>query len=192
VTKRAGGTIGFVPEQGTLTYADLAALPDDGLRHELLDGELVVTPAPRTRHQTVAFELTVALRDHVKRRRLGQVFIGPVDVIFTERDVLEPDVVFVGSEQTEIITELNIRGVPELLIEVVSDSRMDRVRKRDVYERCGVPEYWVADPDADRIEVDRLRAGRYGKPEIVGTEDTLTTAAIPGLELDVATIFARP
>ena len=181
-----------MPERGALTYADLAAMPDDGFRHELIAGELFVSPSPRPRHQTVVAELLVALRAHVKEQGLGQVFIAPLDVVLSDRDVVEPDVIYIGSNQVDIINDLNIRGVPTLLIEVVSDSRMDRVRKRDVYERFDVPEYWIADPDADWIEVYRLHDGGYGKPEIFGIGDVLTTPVLPGLELDLTAIFARP
>jgi Uma2 family endonuclease len=176
---------------GALTYEDLASFPDDGLRRELLDGELIVTPAPRLRHQDVVLRLGMAFGNHLSAHGGGRVFIAPADVVLSDRDVLEPDVLFIADSQVSILTEANVRGAPSLVIEVLSDPRVDRVRKRDAYARFGVPEYWIADPDADRVEVYGLAGGRYAKPEIFEPGDRLTYAGLPGLTIDVAELFAR-
>ena len=178
-------------EHGTLTYDDLASFPDDGLRREILGGELVVTPAPRLRHQDIVGRLHLDLGGLVKQHGGGRVYLAPTDVILSIRDVVEPDLVFVADRQIDILTEKNIQGVPALLIEVLSDARTDRVRKRDVYAAFGVPEYWIVDPDADRVEIYRLDGDRYGKPEILEAGDTLTFAALPGLAISVAELLAR-
>lgn len=182
---RTGGNI----EEMALTYADLAAFPDDGLRRELLGGELLVSPSPNVAHQRVAFRIARVLADHVDTEGGGEVFMAPLDVILSENDVLEPDVIFVASSQAPIVNDRNIKGAPALLVEVVSEPRIDRVRKRDVYQRFGVPEYWIADPDAERVEVYRLEADRYAKPEIFEPGDVLTYAPLPGFELDVRALF---
>lgn len=174
-----------------LTYQDLASFPDDGLRREILGGELIVSPTPRTRHQDVVLRLGVALFQHIEVHGGGRVFVAPVDVVLSERDVVEPDVILVADSQREILTEQNVQGVPALLVEVLSDSRIDRVRKRDLYVRFGVPEYWIADPEADRVEVHRLAGDRYAKPEIFEPGDRLTFEGLPGLVVDVAALFAR-
>jgi Uma2 family endonuclease len=180
-----------MPRGAALTYADLAAFPDDGSRRELIDGKLIMTPSPRTRHQQIVFRLVGSFYVHLSAHGGGQAFPAPYDVLFTDRDVVEPDLVFVPDEQAGIITDLHVRGAPALLVEVVSDPRLDRVRKRDLYSRFGVREYWVVDPDADRVEVYRLREGTYGKPEILEAGETLTSEILPGMRIDLATLFAR-
>lgn len=178
-------------ERAALTYEDLASFPDDGLRRELLGGELVVTPAPRLRHQDVSGRLFVALSNHIAARGGGAVYMAPADVVLSDRDVVEPDILFVAESQLGILTDASIQGPPALVIEVLSDARVDRVRKRDLYARYGVVEYWVIDPDADRVEIHRLRGERYAKPVILEPGDALTYERLPGFTLDVAALLAR-
>lgn len=183
-----------MPEPAALTYDDLVSFPDDGLRRELLDGVLVVTASPVTRHQRIVGRLHYEFEAHLREHGGGEVFVAPLDVVLTPHDVVEPDVLFVAADQTRIATEKNIQGPPALVIEVVSDSRIDRVRKRDVYARERIAEYWIVDPDADRVEIyrpDGATSGRYGKPEILEPGDTLTYARLPGLAIDVAGLLAR-
>ncbi len=187
--ERAGDSIEFMERAGTLTYEDLLAFPDDGLRRELIDGELIVSPSPKTRHQTISVRLTLALGNHIETHGGAKVFHAPLDTLFSERDVVEPDLLVVLDDQQEIITEPNIKGVPALLIEIVSDPRLDRVRKRDLYERVGVPEYWIVDPDADRVEVFRLGDLGYGKPVILEPGDELTFEPLQGLRILVADLL---
>ncbi len=186
-----GDNIGFMEEVGTLTYADLETIPDDGLRRELLDGELIVTPSPRVRHQDLAGDLFVLFKNHLAAHGGGRAFIAPLDIILSDRNVVEPDMIFVAADQAQLITEKNIQGAPALLIEVLSNPRIDRVRKRDIYERFGIAEYWVVDPDADRIEVHQLRDGRYGKPAIFEPGDVLSYERLPGLSIDLRALLAR-
>lgn len=182
---RGGDTIGSMPEGATLTYADLASFPDDGLRRELIDGELIVSPSPRTRHQQVLARLYLIVGNHIAASGGGEAFFAPLDVVFTDRNVVEPDLLFVADDQREILTETNVQGSPALVVEVVSDPRLERVRKRDLYARFGVPEYWVVAPDADRVEVYRLRGDAYAKPEILEPGETLTYDRLPGLRIDL-------
>jgi len=177
--------------QQLLTYADLAAMPEDGLRRELLDGELLVSPSPRTRHQEVSWRLSLAVGNHLEASGGGRAFAAPLDVIFDDHTVLEPDLLFIADERSEIITEKNIQGVPSLVIEILSEARIDRVRKRDLYARFQVPEYWIVDPEADRIEVYRLGDGGYGKPEILEPGEVLSTPLLPGFEIDIAKLLRR-
>lgn len=190
-TNEGGGSIEFMAEPASLTYADLASFPDDGLRRELLDGELLVSPAPRLRHQRIVGRLHFAIEAHLREHGGGQVYIAPADVVLSERTVLEPDLLFVSDQQLDILTEANVQGAPALVIEVLSDPRIDRVRKRDLYARYGVPEYWIVDPDADRVEVYRLQGDRYAKPEILEPGETLATPLVDGLAVDVAELLRR-
>lgn len=180
-----------MPEQRLLTYEDLFEFPDDGLRRELLDGELIVSPSPKSRHQEIVRRLIVTISIHLDQVGGGRVFLAPLDVVFEPRTVLEPDVFFIADERLDILTEANVQGVPSLTVEVLSNPRMDKVRKRDAYARYGVPEYWVVDPDADRAEVYRLSTDGYGKPMIFEIGETLTTPLIPGLEIDLEQLFRR-
>ena len=182
-----------MPEGGLYTYADLETFPDDdNLRREIIDGELIVSASPILRHQRLTGRLFNALSNHVDRNGGGEVFVGPADVILSDINVVEPDVLFVADEQLEILTEKNIQGVPSLVIEVLSSNpRLDRVRKRDLYARFGVREYWIVDPESDRVEVYRLAGSTYGKPEILEPGETLMFERLPGLEIDLEKLFAR-
>ena len=186
----AGGTIVSVPEK-LLSYADLESFPDDGLRRELIGGELYVTPSPFTRHQEIVFRLSGLFYSHLTHHGGGRAFPAPLDVVLSDQDVVEPDVVFVTDSDAEAVGVKNVTGIPSLVIEVLSDARRDRVLKRDLYERFGVPEYWIVDGEADRVEVYRFDRGRYGKPEIFEPGETLTLDSLPGFAIDVATLLSR-
>lgn len=174
-----------------LTYEDFITFPDDGIRREIVDGEVLVTPAPNIRHQDLVGNLYFSLAEHVRSHGGGRVFVSPVDVRLSEHDVVEPDVVFVASDRLDVIEEKFILGAPTLLVEVVSDPRTDRVRKRDLYARAGVPVYWVVDPEADRVEVYRPEGSSYGKPAILEVGERLALDALPGLSVDLSELFAR-
>lgn len=174
-----------------LRYEDLADFPDDGLRRELIDGEVYVTPSPSVRHQDIVLRLATAFAVHLESHGGGRVFVAPLDVLLGDHDVVEPDVIFVADAASDVIGTPNLRGVPSLLVEVVSDAARDLRLKRDRYERFGVPEYWAVLPDADRIEVYRLGPQGYGKPAIVEPGETLSPRALDSLTIDVAAILRR-
>jgi Uma2 family endonuclease len=149
----------LVAEPIRLTYEDFCALPEDGMRYEILDGDLYMSPSPVPQHQRVVLNLGALLSDHARRNRLGQVFIAPLDVILDEHNIVEPDVIFVSTGRSAIITEKNIRGAPDLLVEVLSPStsKRDTADKRNIYARCGVDHYWIIDPAARTIlELNRI------------------------------------
>ncbi|TMK96673.1 MAG: Uma2 family endonuclease [Actinobacteria bacterium] len=173
------------PQTG-LTYEDLQAFPEDNLRRELIDGELIVTAAPARRHQQVVAMLVYELIVYSKRRG-GEVLPAPFDVYFSETNVVEPDVLYVRPENLGRFEKNYLRSAPDLVVEVSSPStrRLELVRKRDLYERFGVPEYWFVDLDADRVEVYRLHEGRYEPPSLFARSDTLETLQAPGLILSV-------
>ncbi len=176
-----------------LTYDDLLALPDDGLRHELIGGEHYVTAAPNTKHQIVSVNLTVALAPFVKAHGRGHVFTAPYDVVFTRHDIVEPDLLFVSRERLALLTERNLPGAPDLVIEILSPStrRIDEGVKRDLYARMGVREYWLADPLFDTLKVYRQTGEALPLVAELSAEagDVLTTPLLPGLEIAVAAIF---
>ena len=184
-----------VPTATGLTYDDLADLPqDDHLRRELIDGELYVSPSPMLRHQDVVVALVSALHRYATDHG-GRVLPAPTDVVFTSDSVVQPDVVYLSAEPAEeLATDRIIGVVPDLLVEVSSPAtrRLDLIKKRNLYEREGVPEYWFVDLEADQVDVHRLDgAGQYGQPRSLGEGDTLTCLAAPRFELSVAEALAR-
>src|SRR5579863_4527081 len=172
------------------THADLLAMPEDNRRREILDGELIVSPTPKLLHQDIVLRLAVAFCRYLEEHPIGRVFASPLDVIFTELDVLEPDLIFVLEEHRHILQDW-IRGTPDLVIEVLSPSSVwrDRGPKLRAYARFGVPEYWIADPDARAIELYRLGKEEYESPRIFLEQETLTSPVIPGFILPVGKVF---
>src|SRR6266851_2987465 len=125
-----------------LTYEDLRKMPEDGKRYELIDGEVYMTPSPNTKHQTIVGNLHMALRQFVDNRGLGKIFLAPFDVVFGERTAVQPDLLFIRKSRLSILTDLNVQGAPDLVIEVLSPSTasFDRETKLQVYARAGVAE----------------------------------------------------
>jgi Uma2 family endonuclease len=178
-----------------LTYDDLARMPDDGMRHELIDGEHFVSPSPVPRHQIVAGRLHARLLSFVDDQGVGQVLIGPSDVVLSPFDVVVPDSLFVAGGHESILTEKNVQGPPDLVVEVLSPStrRIDEVRKRDLFERMGVQEYWLVDPVLDRLRILRRESGGFA-PAIdlsAAAGEALTTPLLPGFSLPLRDIFRR-
>ena len=163
-----------------LTYEDYAKTPDDE-RWELLDGELVMVPAPNTYHQATQVKLGSRLNIFAEQGNLGHVFFAPTDVVLSDTDVVQPDLLFVSREREHIITRANIQGAPDLAIEIRSPSTADRdlTVKRRLYGEHGVKEYWLVDPDAMTVTV--LLLGQRGYRE-VGTYRSGQSFASPTLE----------
>jgi Uma2 family endonuclease len=173
------------PQTG-LTYQDLLAFPEDDLRRELIDGELIVAAAPATRHQRVVTKLVLRFGTYCEQHG-GEVLPAPYDVYFSETNVVEPDVIFVREEHRERFEKQFIRSAPDIVMEVSSPStrRLELIRKRELYERFAVPEYWFVDLDADRVEVYRLDGARYGPPMLFDRGARFETPQAPGLALGV-------
>ena len=179
-----------VPESLRFTYEDYLLTPDDR-RYELVDGDLLLTPAPTPYHQRVAGHLFAALLEFVRGRSLGEVIVAPCDVVLSRFDVVQPDILFVRSDRLSIIGEKNIQGPPDLVIEVLSPSTEDRDRtlKTKLYARSGVRELWIVDPSAKTVEI-LAGAGSGLRPRaVVGGAETLRTAILPGLEIPLARVF---
>ena len=185
------------PERETgmkLTYDDFVLFPDDGKRHELIDGEHYVTASPNTKHQQVTIELVFLIRSWLEHHPVGRLFTAPYDVVLSQFDVVEPDVIYLSNERAaEIMTALHLRGAPELVIEIGSPStrQRDETIKRHLYERTGVSEYWFVDPELDVVRVYRRNGEEFARPVELSREagDTLTTPILPGLLLPLSRIF---
>ena len=173
------------------TYEDLKLIPPDRNRYEIVDGELFVSPAPKTLHQRIVANLLAILHRHARQHRLGEVFVAPVDVVFAKGTVLEPDVLFVSSSHLHYIGEDNLSGPPDLAVEVISEStkRLDREVKLKQYALYGVSEYCLVDPEGNSVEVFRLLGDEYQLAARLGFQDSLTSPLLPELKLAVASLW---
>jgi Uma2 family endonuclease len=177
-----------------LTYDDFVLFPDDGKRHELIDGEHYVTPSPSRKHQAIAWNLTVMIGTYLESNPVGRAFTAPFDVIFSDFDVVEPDLLYISKARLdEILTTKHVRGAPNLVVEIASPSTRtrDESLKRKLYERSGVEEYWVIDPGRNTIAVYRLTGAVYVRAlQLDGARnDTLTTPLLPYLEMPLHRVF---
>jgi len=180
-----------------LTYDDFVLFPDDGKRHELIDGEHYVSPSPDTKHQRIVRNLCVLIGTFLNARPIGEVFVAPFDVVLTDFDVVEPDVLYLSNQRkAAVLTPKHVHGAPELMVETGSEGtrKRDETLKHRLYERCGVDEYWLVDPGLDTIKIFRRVADRYRRTAELTLEagDTLATPLLPGLEMSLADIFNEP
>jgi Uma2 family endonuclease len=173
-----------------LTCADYAALPDDGRRYQLLEGELVMTPSPQARHQEISIALASRLWLHVREHGLGDVFDAPLDVTLDDRNVVQPDILFISRERSGIRQDDRIVGAPDLCVEILSPGteRVDRVRKLDLYARSGVAHYWIVDPGARTIEEYVLHGDVYRARSITGYEEPFRPAMFPGFAFTLGVV----
>ena len=178
------------------TYEDSLNFPNDGKRHEIIDGEHFVTPSPNTKHQSVVGNLYMALGSHLKAHPIGVVFLAPFDVVFSDLDVVEPDLLYISRERAGVLTEKHVRGAPDLVVEIVSAGtrKTDETIKRKLYDRFDVREYWVVDPELDAIKIYRRVGAGFARVAELTAEagHTLTTPLLPGLAVSLVDVFASP
>ncbi len=172
------------------TYREYLYTPEDK-RYELIDGELLLTPSPKTGHQRLEASLGTMMYVFVKDSGLGEVFFAPFDVYFNETNVVQPDLIFVSSERALIVNDDNIRGAPDLVVEILSPStaNRDRVLKRALYAEHGVREFWIADTDAKTISVFLLGDAGFELTSIYGEGQTLTSPTLSGFSVDLDDLF---
>ena len=174
------------PAARRYTYADLANFPDDHLRREIIDGDLIVTPSPVIRHQMASANLHLRLATYA-RQAGGLALAAPMDVFLSPDNVVEPDLLFIRPDRLDRLGEKYVQVVPDLVVEISSPStrRLELVRKRELYERFQVPEYWYIDLDAERVEIYVLAEGFYAPPTLKYPGEELTSAHLPGLAMPV-------
>jgi Uma2 family endonuclease len=171
--------------QHKLTYEDYVRLPDDGRRWELFDGEAFMVPSPDVEHQDVLMRLARQIWEYLDRYGGGRVFVAPLDVVLSEENIFQPDVIFVADADASVITEKHIRGAPTWVIEVVSDPVRDRRDKREKYMRFGISEYWTVDPELRQVAVFRPNAAA----RVMEPPGQLAPNSLPGLLIDLDMVF---
>ena len=172
------------------TYADYLETSDDE-RYELLHGELVMAPAPLIDHQYALINLIIAIGAFVKKHKLGKVYSAPFDVVLSDTNVVQPDLLFVSTARQHSITPENIQGAPDLVVEILSPSTAERDRtvKSDLYAQHGVHEYWIVDPDARSITVFLLNGGAFEEVDTYSAGETLTSPMLAGFSIALDEIF---
>lgn len=178
-----------------LTYDDLVAMLPEGdrLRHELIAGEHFVTPSPTNRHQELSLRLTLSIGVHLEEHpEQGKLYAAPFDVVMTPYDVVEPDLLVLLGDQLHILTEANVKGVPGLVVEILSPGtrQRDQTLKRQLFDREGVREYWMVDPDRNQVTVHRRAAdGSFPLVNTLDATEMLTTPLLPSWGLALGRLF---
>ena len=172
------------------TYQDYLLLPEDR-RYEVIDGDLFITPAPTPYHQLVSKRIGWLIDDFVGKNRLGLVLFAPCDVVFSESDVVQPDILFVSAERQSIVGEKFISAAPDLVVEVLSPAteNRDRVAKTKLYARNGVRKLWIADPEAKTIELLVNTGDGFRRQALAGAAETLHSVLLEGFDISLDTVF---
>ena len=176
---------------GLVSYADLQQMPDDGRQYELYDGEVRVVPSPTNRHQFVLLNLVAVLMEY-EQRYGGRLLFAPSDVVFTQYNVVQPDLLYFSEERRHLVRlDTPTDAAPDVTVEVISPgtSTHDRVRKQATYARFGVNEYWIVDPFEETIESFSLDGHVYRAASITGSTGVAVSPGIPGLRVAAARIF---
>ena len=172
------------------TYEDYLKIDDDS-QYELIGGKLILVPSPRTIHQRISRKLSGFIGGFVDKNNLGELLCAPTDVLLSETEKPQPDILFISKERLDIITEMNIQGAPDLVVEILSPStgKNDRVEKSRMYYKHGVKEYWIVDPDHKTIEVFIPAEKSWNLFQSYDDEDILTSPLLTGLEIQLRDIF---
>ncbi|MGE3799544.1 MAG: Uma2 family endonuclease [Candidatus Kapaibacterium sp.] len=172
------------------TYADYAQIDDD-LRRELIHGELLMAPAPGTFHQSLATKLTMRIAWHVEKKNLGVVFAAPTDVILSQENTVQPDILFISKDRKDVIQPHAIVGSPDLIVEIISPGSIERDRyvKRDLYEQAGVREYWMVDPANRSVEVLVIEEGEYRLASFASQGERVVSTVVEGLKISLDEIM---
>lgn len=170
-------------------YQDYLQLPEDK-RYEIIDGDLFMVPSPNESHQRILVTLTTIFLNHVRNNKLGAVYCAPFDVLFSEEDIVQPDIIFVSYENKKIITKDNIKGVPDLIVEVLSPSSCHRDMgiKKKLYARNGVQEYWLVDPEYETVNVFLLKGKEFDSKRYC-LKDAISSSVIQDLHIGAKEIF---
>ncbi|MCS5695371.1 Uma2 family endonuclease [Desulfofundulus thermocisternus] len=181
-----------IPPKEMYTYEDYARLPE-GAPYQLIGGKLVMTPSPSTFHQLVLVRLLGHFLNYQAKENRGTVLVSPVDVYFNHEETFQPDIIFISRERTHIIEHNKINGAPDLVVEILSPSTAyyDLRKKYRVYERYGVKEYWIVDPEDETVEIYLNKDGRFILHQQVRRQGVVTSALLDGLKIEVAELLVQ-
>ncbi len=179
-----------VAQKKKFTYQDYLKTPADE-RYELIEGDMLMTPSPATRHQKISRDIEFEILKFVRANHLGEIFDAPYDVYLDEENVVQPDILFISKERLNIIGEKNIQGSPDLVIEILSENSAyrDLVQKKKLYARFSVKEYWVVIPDEESIEIYILKDNTYTIHKTFNKNETLESPYLKDLRIELKNIF---
>ncbi|MEW6447339.1 MAG: Uma2 family endonuclease [Bacillota bacterium] len=174
----------------TCTYEDYRKLPE-GAPYQLIGGEFVLTPAPGTYHQIIAMRLGVQMVNFVSSEERGIVLFAPVDVYLEETETYQPDIIFIARERMEIIEPARVNGAPDLVVEILSPATAyyDLRKKYKVYEKSGVKEYWIVDPEEKSVQVFVLTDGKFALDQDVAGQGAVSSRLLEGFTVSLESIF---
>lgn len=177
-------------EDKEYTYSDYEKL-EEGAPYELIGGRLIMNPAPVPYHQRISREIEFALYEFAKKNKLGEVFDAPIDIHLGDKEVYQPDIIFISKERTSIIGKKNIEGPPDLVIEILSESTAynDLRKKKKVYEEKGVLEYWIVDPESKSVEIFLLKDRKFISLKEYTENENLESPMFPGFSLSLKEVF---
>lgn len=172
------------------TYADYLMIEDDK-RYEVHEGELMMVPAPTTTHQRISWKIERIIGDFIVENNLGEIFDAPTDVVLSGDIVVQPDIFFVSKDRAGIIEEKAVAGPPDLVVEILSPSSTfsDSVRKKELYQRYGVKEYWLVFPEEKAIEVMTLEFGIFKEYSVAKDQGQVSSKVLEGLKVDLKEVF---
>ena len=175
------------------TYQDYLNLPNDRNRYEIINGELIMTPAPKIIHQDISRNIEIELALFVQKHKLGKVYDAPCDIVLSNENVVQPDILFISKENMDIITEDNIQGAPDIVVEILSPSTgyYDLVAKKEIYETFGVKEYWIVDPKMQWVEIYIIKENRFNLYQRIEKTGKIQSQLLKGFELDLEIIFKK-
>ena len=178
------------PGKKLSTYEDYAKLPE-GAGYQLVGGEIIVTPAPGKRHQYIVLKLIKLLDDYVEVNKLGEIAIAPRDVYFGPHDTYQPDILFIAADRLDISAEDRVNGAPDLVVEVLSPSTAyyDLRKKYRTYEKYGVKEYWIVDPEEKSIEIYSLNDDKFVLAERQVEHGEVASGLLTGLTIALSALF---
>jgi Uma2 family endonuclease len=176
-----------------LTVEDYRLLPESGPRYQLIEGELIMAPAPNRYHQDISLNIILLLGNYLEKHPIGRLYEAPFDVYFDQSNAHQPDIIFVSKANYSILTDAGAEGAPDFIVEILSakTAYLDKKPKRQVYARSGVKEFWMVDPDTKLIHVYFLQENANQPAATYSEKDTFTSPHFPGLKISGKKIFKR-
>ncbi|MEK7747739.1 MAG: Uma2 family endonuclease [Nitrospirota bacterium] len=172
-----------------LTYDDYAAIPNDGKRYEIIEGDILMSPAPRPKHQKAIGNLYWVIRTYLEEHPIGEIYLSPIDVILSYTNVVQPDLLFLSEKKRHLVGERGIEGPPDLIVEVLSPTteKTDRITKSNLYAKFGVSHYWLIDPETKQLEMFRLFRGHFRS--LPPPKGKVTSDLFDGISFNLADLF---